>query len=93
MKNWKQIKAEYAQYLNDKGLKQPQRRISALNKIEQCLRSTYPSLLKGYVLFTHIDKNELKGRFRSWKGGNINSAESQVINDFYKLANISVVNK
>jgi hypothetical protein len=88
MKTWKQIKAEYAQYLHGRDLKQPQRRISALNKVEQCLQSTYPSLLKGYSLFTHLDKAELKERFKAWKGENLNGAESQVINDFYKLAEL-----
>jgi hypothetical protein len=90
MKTWKQVELEYAQYLEKIKLKYPHRRISALHKIEECLKATYPSLLKGYALFTQIDKKELKERFRNWKGKNLNGPESQVINDFYKLAKLSV---
>lgn len=86
MKTWKQVKMVYGQFLAESNLKQPGRRISALAKIEECLMLTYPSLLKGYALFTHFDKNELKDRFELWKGKKLNGAENQVINDFYKLA-------
>lgn len=86
MKTWKQVKLEYHQFLDSAKLKQPERRISALNKIEECFKLTYPSLLKGYALFTHFDKEELKVRFKLWKGKELNGAENQVINDFYKLA-------
>ena len=86
MKTWNQVISQYLKYLAEIELKRPQRRLLALAKIEACLKSAYPSLLKGYSLFTQIEKSELKDRFMDWKGKNINGAESQVINDFYKLA-------
>ncbi len=89
MKTWTQVKKEYGQYLDAIKLKNPSRRISALDRIEQCLRTYYPAILKGYVLFTQIEKNELKEQFRAWKGKEINGAENQVFNDFYKLARVS----
>ncbi len=86
MKTWKQVKSEYNGFLDSLELKQPQRRISALNKIEQCLKANYPGLFKGHALFTQVEKSDLKDRYKHWKGKNLNGAESQVINDFYKLA-------
>ena len=86
MKTWKEIKSKYIQYLLALDLKQPERRISALNKIEDYFKATYPSMLKGYTLFSQIDKSTLKVNISNWKGQKLNGAENQVINDFYKLA-------
>jgi hypothetical protein len=86
MRTWIQVKTEYTRYLSEKRLKQVSRRMSALNKIERLLLSSYPSLLKGHALFALIDKDELKEKITHQKGAKINGAESQVINDFYKLA-------
>ena len=89
MKTWSQIKLTYKQFLEERNLKQPNRRLSALHKIEECLRASYPSFFKGHALFTQVNKSEMKERYEHWKGRNINVAESQVINDFYKLADVS----
>ena len=86
MKTWKQVKEEYTAYLAGKSLKQPKRRLAALDKIEEYLRTTHPGIFNGYALFAAITKNDLKWKYTYWKGSNISGAESQVINDFYKLA-------
>ena len=90
MKTWTQVKTVYFLYLAEKKLKQPQRRVSALKKIEACLQSNYPGLFKGYALFTQIEKDELKDRLKNWKGKALNGAENQVINDFYRLAMLKI---
>lgn len=84
MKTWKQVSEKYPTFLNKK-VKAPQRRLSALSKIEMYLNQQYPSILKGYTSFIHIDKFELRSKYEEWKGKNISGAESQVFNDFYKL--------
>jgi hypothetical protein len=86
MKTWKQIKEEYAPYLKARLLKQPKRRLTALGKIEGYLQTTHPSVFKGYAMLAATSKNDLKEKYTNWKGRNISGAESQVINDLYKLA-------
>jgi hypothetical protein len=86
---WNRIKEEYDSYLRFIGLKQPERRINALHRVEEYVKTTHPSVYSGHALFTAINKDDLKHKFQNWKGRNISGAESQVINDFYKLSNIA----
>lgn len=86
MKTRKQVKGEYARYLKERTLKQPRRRLAALDKIDEYLQTTHPGVFNGYALFAAITKDDLKWKYTNWKGRNISGAESQVINDFNKLA-------
>jgi hypothetical protein len=88
MKTWKHISHKYADYLSNKKLAKPNIRLSQLSRIEQYLQEIYPGILKGNADFIHISKFELRSRYEKWKGKKINGAESQVFNDFYKLARL-----
>jgi hypothetical protein len=90
---WTQIVDKYPGYLTEIKLKQPKRRISALHKIEQYLQSCNLEIINGNILIAQINKLEFKQKYESYKGCNLNGAETQVINDFYKISTSSLLIK
>ena len=85
MNHWKRVSDKYPDFLINH-VRVPSKRLSALSKIEQFLKEQYPGILSGHTNFIYIDKFELRRNYEIWKGKKINSSETQVFNDFYKLA-------
>lgn len=85
MKTWQEVKEAYLKdHLSNK-LKTPNRRVSALNNIENAITNKNPEYLKGDEMFTKFDRNAFLDFYESLKGTHLNSAEKSVINGLYKF--------
>lgn len=82
---WLAIKKSITDDLNSRGLKDPRIRLNALDNIELILRRNFPEFIENpQVHFQKISKEELKNKIAKFKpNGNLNSAESSVINEIY----------
>ena len=85
MENWKKLKSLYTKDHLSKNLKSPQIRLGALRNIESILIVKMPEVVKNPALLNTISKNDFKSKVEKWKGSDLNSAESSVINGLYNF--------
>lgn len=69
-----------------KNLTQPQRRLDALNAIEQVINKNYPELLDGAGLFLEFDKQGFADQYEKWKSSPLSGAEKSVITGLFKFS-------
>jgi hypothetical protein len=86
MKNWKQAKVAYTKDHLSKSLVQPERRLNALDSIENTFRNKFPELLKDDNVFQNINKMYLSKLYECMKGRDLNSAEKSVFTGLYKFS-------
>lgn len=86
MNTWKITKEKYIRDHNSKPLQQPQRRINALNAIENILQTKYPGLLKDELLFRNMNKADMLYKYQKAKGKPLSGAEKAVIHGLYKYS-------
>lgn len=82
---WLEIKKSIRDDLNSRGLSNPNIRLNALDNIEDILKRHFPEFIQNpQEHFQKVDKSELKEKIAKYKSnGNLNSAESSVINEIY----------
>lgn len=82
---WLEIKNSIRNDLKTRGLSNPNRRLNALDNVEEILKKHFPEFIQNPIdKFKSIDKNELKAKLAKYKtNGKLNDAESSVINEIY----------
>lgn len=82
---WQDIKTSIIQSLLSRGLKSPEIRLNALNRIEQLLKENMPEFINNSIeSFRKTDKTQFKDLITRIKAnGKLNDAESSVINEIY----------
>lgn len=86
MKNWEEAKKAYVKDHLSKPLKQPQRRLSALNAIEKIFQDKFPQILRDQNLFKTLSKDTFLKKYQNGKGKPLSSAEKSVINGLYNFS-------
>ena len=80
---WDEIKKTIVDDLSSRGLKDPQIRIRALEKIDKMLHNDLPEYIQNAELFTKTGKEGFKKQITKIKGRDLNGAEKSVINEIY----------
>lgn len=83
---WNFIKKSIQEDLLSRGLKNPNIRLNALNRIEALIKNNYQKFLTNpQIEFNAISKNEFKERLSAYKeNGRLSGAENSIINEIYK---------
>jgi TDG/mug DNA glycosylase family protein len=83
--NWTNIKNSIKNDLNSRGLSNPNIRLNALNNLEDILKKHFSTFIQNNCeKFREIDKKEFKLKIAKYKSnGQLNSAESSIINEIY----------
>ncbi|MBI9036650.1 MAG: 30S ribosomal protein THX [Bacteroidales bacterium] len=81
--NIDELKEKVIKLLSDKNLAKPNIRLNALNKLVEILKSDFETIYNKPLLLLKIEKNEFKEKVSQIK--KLNSAESSIINNFYKI--------
>jgi len=83
--HWKQLRTLYTKDHLSKGLKNPKIRLNALANLESIIQRKMPEIIDNPSLLLEIDKASFKSMVQRFKGSDLNSAESSVINGLYKF--------
>ena len=86
MSNWTITKKRYVNIHDQKDLAQPNRRLNALDAIENTLRKEYPELLSDQQLFKNLGEDDFIAKYYQAKGKSLSGAEKSVIKGLYNLA-------
>jgi len=83
---WIEIKREIRTELLSRKLKTPNRRLNELDNLEDLFRQHFREYIENpKTMFGGIDKDEFKNKVSKFKStGNLNAAESSLINEIYK---------
>ena len=84
--SWNTIKKSIQNDLISRGLKNPNIRLNALERIERLLKVNFPKMIENPTTeFNMIDKKELKQKLSDFKESDkISGAENSIINEIYK---------
>ena len=82
---WAELKRLYLDDHLSKGLKRPEIRINALNKIEKLIKGNFPEIIENPVLLVSFDKKEFLEKLDECKGSPLNSAEKSVTTGLIKF--------
>ena len=85
MSNWAITKKRYLNIYQQESLAQPNRRLNALDTIENILNEKYPELLNDQQLFKKIAEDDFIIKYYEAKGKSLNAAEKSVIKGLYTL--------
>lgn len=69
-------------------LKQPERRLRALDAIEALLRSQHPEYIDDPMRIYNMGKDKSKIQLAEMKGSNLSSAEKSIITGLFKYLSI-----
>lgn len=78
-----QLKHAVQTELEGRKLKQPQRRLGALEHVVDFIEASGTAYLSGGNLRLPSDKNKLKSDYEHYKGKSISGAETSIINEIY----------
>lgn len=93
MEVWNEIKKEYTKDHQSKGLKFPERRITALKNVESILKRNQPYLLQRPELLLDVDPAELIEKLERWKNSPLNGTEKAVVEGLYPFIHAVVSGK
>jgi hypothetical protein len=82
---WMELKNQIIDLLDSRNLKQPSRRKSALNNIENWLRQRHPDIVTNPELILDYDKNQFIGLLELCKTSRLNDAEKSIVNNIYEF--------
>ena len=86
---WQIIKESYIKdHLAKRYLKQPERRLRALDATEALLRSQHPEYIDDPMRICNMGKDKLKIQLAEMKGSNLSSAEKSIITGLFKYLSI-----
>ncbi len=86
MFTYQQVRNFYIHDHLSKNLKQPERRLNALNAIESIIKDKSPDLLNSNHLFKKFNKSSFIEKYSEWKENNLSGAEKSVINGLFKFS-------
>lgn len=80
---WEELKNMIIADISNRNLKEPNRRLKALEKIEIIIRQHYPIYLQDISNIITIEKESFKNQISEIKGCKLNGAENSIINEIY----------
>ena len=80
---WEIIKKSIVDDLQSRGLKDPGRRMSALEKIEALMRQYFPEYIESPEELKYVEKETFKYMLAKKKGYVLNGAEKSIVNEIY----------
>lgn len=87
---WEELKNIIIKDISSRALKDPDRRLKSLEKIEIIMQQHYPIYLQNTSNIITTGKESFKKQISEIKGTGLNSAEISIINEIYNKLNPSL---